>query len=75
MDYFTGKALQYEADEADDFDDDDEDNDQDTETSGSGSEQGSESDSFAPGRGGVRGEAPQKVRHSTNSNPEECKQQ
>ena len=78
VDYFTGKALEYEEDEGDfddDDDDDEDDEDQDIESSGSGSEQDSESDSYVPGRGGGRGEAPQKVRHSTNSNPEECKQQ
>ena len=62
--------------EDDDFDEDeDDDEDQEMDSSGSGSEQDSESDSYVPGRGGGRGEVPQKVRHSTNSNPEECKQQ
>jgi len=74
VDYFTGKALEYEVVDDEEFDDDD-DIDQDLDSSGSGSEQDSESDSYVPGRGGGRGEVPQKVRHSTNSNPEECKQQ
>ena len=77
MDYFTGKALQYEVDEDDEFDDDDDDVlGRDNASSGSGSEPDSESDGYAaPRAGGGRGNAPQKVRHSTNSNPEECKQQ
>ena len=79
MDYFTGKALEYEVDEDDElYDDDDDDDDDDNgniESSGSGSEDDSESDGIVPGRGGGRGDVPQKVRHSTNSNPEECKQQ
>jgi len=77
VDYFTGKALEYEVDDDEDFDDDDDVNEQDGESSGSGSIPDSESDDYAPApaRGGGRGDVPQKVRHSTNSNPEECKQQ
>jgi nucleosome assembly protein 1-like 1 len=74
IEYFTGKALQYEVEEEDDFDDEDEDeDDDDQDDSGSGSEQDSGSDSYVAGHGG--GNVPQKVRHSSNQNAEECKQQ
>lgn len=77
MDYFTGKALEYEVDEDDDFGDDDEDDD-DGESSGSGSVQDSESDGFVPARAGRdRGHPKRRPAGAAgaNSNPEECKQQ
>ena len=73
MDYFTGKALEYEVDEDDEFDEDDDD-DQDGDSSVSGSGMESESDGYVPARGG-----PPKARRPAgaggNTNPEECKQQ
>jgi len=75
VDYFTGKALEYE--DEDDFEDVDDD-DHDGESSGSGSVQDSESDGFVPARA-VRERALPKVRRSAgaaaNSNPRECEQQ
>ena len=76
MDYFTGKALEYEVDDNEDgFDDDDDDNhgDDDDESSGSGSAQDSESDSYVPPRGTAKGR--RSGPGGANSNPEECKQQ
>jgi len=86
VDYFTGKALQYEMDEEDfDVDDDDDDDhidggdDHAGESSGPGSAQDSESDSYVPARPG-RERPLLKVRRpgaagGNSSNPEECKQQ
>lgn len=71
VDYFTGKALEYEVDD-DEFDEDDEDDDEE-ESSGSGSVQDSESD-FPPPRG-ARGSAKGRPASGGNTNPEECKQQ
>jgi nucleosome assembly protein 1-like 1 len=73
VDYFTGKALEYEVDD-EEFDEDEEDDDDDDD-SGSGSVQDSESDSLPPPRG-ARGPAKGRRPASGGStNPEECKQQ
>jgi len=72
VDYFTGKALEYEVDDDDEFDEDD-DRDDDA-SSGSGSVEDSESDSYVPARA-TRGLPKGRGRGSTGSNPEECKQQ
>ena len=75
MDYFTGKALEYEIDEDEDFDDDDDDDD-DGESLESGSVQDSESDGFVPARA-TRGLPKKRPAGAAggNSNPEECKHQ
>ena len=76
MDYFTGKALEYDiVDDDEDFDDDDDDEDDDQDgSSGSGS-QDSESDDY-PARG-PRGlsKGRRLAGAGANSNPDECKQQ
>lgn len=76
MDYFTGKALEYEVDDDEDFDDED-DEDEDVEDGGSsGSVQDSESDGYVPARarGPLKGRRPAGAA-GANANPEECKQQ
>ncbi|KAH9016409.1 NAP-domain-containing protein [Lactarius deliciosus] len=72
VDYFTGKALEYDmlSDDEDDYDEDDEDDDGD----GFEDDDSDEDDPPAPrrsagGRRGGRGDLP------SNVNPEECKQQ
>ncbi|KAJ7060148.1 nucleosome assembly protein [Mycena amicta] len=80
VDYFTGKALEYELVDSDDSDEFDEDDDDDEEEDGEGDgvfDEDSDSDGDVPAR-----RAPPKRRGgapggggSANVNPEECKQQ
>jgi len=75
IDFFTGKALEYEVDE-DEEDDFEIDEDEDDAIDDSDSASGSESDSYIPvrhrGGGRRRGGPPTR---GNSSNPEECKQQ
>ncbi|KAG6816171.1 hypothetical protein H0H87_008095 [Tephrocybe sp. NHM501043] len=71
VDYFTGKALEYEVmdDDEDDFDDDDEDDDE----SGGAFEDDSDSDAEIPAR--RRGPPKGRGAAAASANPEECKTQ
>jgi nucleosome assembly protein 1-like 1 len=75
VDYFTGKALEFEVDDDDEFDDDDEEEEEDEDGGSSGSVQDSESDGYVPARarGPLKGRRPAVA--GANTNPEECKQQ
>lgn len=74
MDYFTGKALEYEVDEEEDFDGDEDEDRDEVDSSGSGSAQDSESDGYVPARV-TRGTKRRPAAGGASSNPDECKQQ
>ncbi|KAF7303532.1 NAP-domain-containing protein [Mycena indigotica] len=77
VDYFTGKALEYELVDSDDEFDEDDDEDEDEE--GDEFDEDSDSDDDAPARrippSKRRGGGPAGGSGSANVNPEECKQQ